>query len=386
MSRLLVPARGRRAALAASDRPTVERVSRAANTAVDDHSFERIVNDLVQGFSEEVAIVDEDWTIIAVNDAWRHMVHVAGYPELQPGINYRDFLATFAMQGQQPAIAVLKGIQEIDAGRADKFQTAYAGLNEWEGRTIELRINRVHIDGRSLATIARHDLTAAAELRSLREQFTSAVLEGQAAERRRFGRELHDSTAQLLTAVKLVVGTLLQKEPTHDSVPLLKELQELVSEAQREVRAVSYLAHPPALENVSLVEALSALVRGFASRTGINASFQKKGKAVRLSSTAKSALYRIAQESLANVFRHAKATSAQVLIIFRKSVVHLVITDDGIGISRQTIAGSGRAGVGLLGMRSRLAEVGGRLTIRRLDSGTSVCASLPIKRNERATS
>jgi two-component system, NarL family, sensor kinase len=349
----------------------------------DDDFFAQTVNDLVRGFSEQVAIVDEDWKIVAVNDPWRQMVRVAGYPQLRPGIDYRDFLTTFAMKDHPPAIAVLKGINEIAAGRTDKFQTTYAGVDEWAGRTIELRINRVHIYGRALATVARQDLTAAAELRSLREQFTSAVLESQAEERRRFGRELHDSTAQLLTALKLVVGTLLQKAPPQDSVPLLEEMQELVNEAQREVRAVSYLAHPPALENVSLVEALTQLAGGFANRTGVSASFHQEGKAVRLSPAAEGALYRIAQESLANVYRHAKATNAQVALIFRKSVVHLAISDDGIGISRQTLAGAGRAGVGLSGMRSRLAQVGGRVSIRRLDRGTVVLASMLIDTKEK---
>ncbi|HYX47404.1 MAG TPA: sensor histidine kinase, partial [Sphingomicrobium sp.] len=306
---------------------------------------------------------------------------IAGYPELAPGANYRDFLATFAMKHDHPtAIAVLKGVHEIDAGQCETFQLTYDGVNEWEGRSIEFRINRVRIDGRAVATIARHDVTAAADLRRLQEQFTAAVLESQAEERRRFGRELHDSTAQLLTAARLVVGSLLQKSPASDSLAMLEELKQLVGEAQQEVRSVSYLAHPPALEKMSFVEALRFLVEGFADRTGLNISFQKRGKAVPLQPTAESALYRIAQESLANVHRHAKATHAEVLLIFRKSIAHLVIADDGIGISRQTLAGSGRAGVGLMGMRSRIAEVGGRLRIRSLDPGTAVWASMPFER------
>jgi signal transduction histidine kinase len=335
---------------------------------------------LVQGFSEQVAIVDEDWTILAVNEAWRQMVRVAGYPQLVPGTDYRDFLATFASQGHDTAAAVLKGVQEIDAGLTDTFRLTYAGVDEWEGRTIELRLNRIHIDGRALATLSRQDLTAAAQLRALQEQFSGAVLASQAEERRRFGRELHDSTAQLLTAAKLVLGNLRRKMPESDSLALLKELEGLVSEAQKEVRSVSYLAHPPALEKMKLVAALRTLVRGFGDRTGLKASFQQRGRAVRLPPATESALYRIAQESLANVHRHAKATHVQLLVIFRKSIVHLVVNDDGIGISQQTAQGAGRAGVGLSGMRSRLAEIGGRLSVRRLDPGTAFCASIPIRK------
>ncbi|HEX4799805.1 MAG TPA: histidine kinase [Sphingomicrobium sp.] len=377
MSLELKSARG---ALAISNDYAAEIASNAGKAAVEDQFFTETVNDLVQGFSEEVAIVDADWTIIAVNDAWQQMVRVAGYPELVCGTNYRDFLTTFASKRHSPAIAVLNGVHEIDAGRREKFQLTYDGVNEWEGRTIELRVNRVHIDGRALATIARQDVTAAVELRRLQEQFSAAVLESQAEERRRFGRELHDSTAQLLTAAKLVVGTLLQRSATSDSLALLEELKELMSEAQQEVRSVSYLAHPPALQKMSFVPALKTLVKGFGDRSGLEASFQKKGRAVRLSRTVSSALYRIAQESLANVHRHAKATCVQVSVIFRKSMVHLVVADDGIGISNQTLAGAGRAGVGLMGMQSRLAEIGGRLRLRRLGCGTMVCASMPIRK------
>lgn len=362
-----------------------ENLSRAGQSTLsladaEDQSFAETLDRLVHGFSEQVAIVDEHWVIVAVNDAWRSMVRVAGYPELEPGTNYENFLATFAAKDHEPAITVLKGMRDVAAGRTDSFQHTYAGVNEWEGRTIELRIQRVQIDGRALAIISRHDVTAAAELRSLQERFSSAVLESQAEERRRFGRELHDSTAQLLTAAKLMVGTLLQKPPTPDSASLLEELKELISEAQREVRSVSYLAHPPALENANLLDALRALVRGFGERTGLKASFQKKGKPFRLPRTVESALYRIAQESLANVHRHAKATRVQVIISFSKMMVHLVVIDDGIGISLQTLAGAGRAGVGFMGMRSRLAEIAGRLSVRRLDPGTAVCASIPLRK------
>jgi signal transduction histidine kinase len=357
---------------------TTEPVIELPEAAGGSAAIAQTLNELVRGFSEQVAIVDEDWTIVAVNDAWKQMIHVAGYPELTPGTNYRDFLKAFTLRGHENAVAVMNGVNAIDAGESNSFQLTYAGIDQWEGRMLRLRINRLHIEGRALATITRQDITDSVELRRLREQFSSCVLESQAEERRRFGRELHDSTAQLLTSMGLLLFTLKHRSPRIDSLGVVEELRELVSEAQQEIRSACYHAHPPALDKMSLADAVKALVEGFARRTGLRISFQQRGNAIRLSRVGEGALYRIAQEGLANVHRHAKAERVRVCIFFTKSVARLVIIDDGIGISPATLAGSRRAGVGLSGMRSRLEEIGGRLSIRRLTPGTAVCASVSI--------
>ena len=147
--------------------------------AVGNAALAQTLAELVRGFSEQVAVVDEDWTIVAVNDAWKQMIYVAGYPELRPGTNYRDFLQTFSRRGHENAIAVMKGVNAIDAGENDSFHLSYAGVGPWDGRMLQLRINRLHIMGRALATITRQDITDSADLRRLREQFSSSVMESQ---------------------------------------------------------------------------------------------------------------------------------------------------------------------------------------------------------------
>lgn len=368
----------RRSAATSSANPT-EAITERTDTPADSATFAQTINELVRGFSEQVAVVDEDWTIIAVNDAWKQMIQVAGYSELRPGTNYRHFLKTFAQRGHENAIAVMKGVNAISADETESFELTYAGVDQWEGRMLQLRINRLHVEGRTVATITRQDITDTANLRRLREKFSSSVLECQAEERRRFGRELHDSTAQLLTSARLLLFALKQKSHGAESLGVVEELQKLVSEAQQEIRSVSYLAHPPSLEKMSFADAVQTLAQGFARRTGLHLSFQQRGQAVRLSRVSESALYRVAQEALANVHRHAKAEHVRIGIHFKKSTAHLIIADDGVGISPQTLAGRGSAGVGLLGMRSRLEEIGGRLSVRRLAAGTAICASVPIR-------
>jgi signal transduction histidine kinase len=127
---------------------------------------------------------------------------------------------------------------------------------------------------------------------------------------------------------------------------------------------------------MDLTDALRALVEGFGRRTELNATFEVEGGPFALSEAAVHALYRVAQEALSNVYRHARAKSATVRLCSRGSHAHLIITDDGVGLSDETLAGRGTAGVGLSGMRSRLTEIGGRLTVNRLSPGTAVIASV----------
>lgn len=189
-------------------------------------------------------------------------------------------------------------------------------------------------------------------------------------------RELHDSTSQLLTGISLLLGRLERNLPDSDALGLLEEMHELVSETQQSIRSISYLAVPPSLEKLGLVGAMKSLAEGFARRTGLEISFEVQGKEVALGGAAENALYRTLQEALSNVYRHAAANLVQVALCYRDRASHLTITDDGIGISSETLAGSGTAGVGLASMRTRLSEVGGRLSLRRLFAGTAVIASV----------
>jgi signal transduction histidine kinase len=348
----------------------------ATDSRASDPSLNRSMAALVEGFSEQVAIVDERWTIIAVNEAWKRMIRLTGYPELTVGTNYRAFLASFSSKGHANASVVLRGLDAIDAGETSSFEHIYAGTEEWAGRTLQLRINRLHLHRRSLATVARQDITDAIELRRLREEVSSSVLDGQAEERRRFARELHDSAGQLLTGIGLLLTNLEAKSPASDTAGTVRELRDLVVEAQQEIRAISYLAHPPALETMGLAQATRSLVQGFGRRAGLQASFEQHGIAERLSHAAEIAFYRIVQEALANVHRHSNASRVRVTLIFRPRATHLVIADDGVGVAREKV--DGMDGVGLSGMRSRLKEIDGRLSVRRLDPGTVVVGSLPL--------
>jgi signal transduction histidine kinase len=144
---------------------------------------------------------------------------------------------------------------------------------------------------------------------------------------------------------------------------------------QQEIRAFSFLAHPPSLTRTSLAIALEDLVNGFKARTGleIEVDIASGGE---VSGSVEAAIYRVSQEALANIHRHANAKRATFRLIARDRYLHLVIRDDGRGFASDPL-NPRRMGVGVMGMEERVRELGGRLTIRDSDLGTDLTVTFP---------
>ena len=332
---------------------------------------------LIDDLPEQIALLDANCTILAVNRAWRATVAEHGYETLEPGFNYRDFCDAMAAEGFQPAVEARLGLDEICSGRRDSWELIYNGRDHWGCRDYRITFHRMQVGERRMISVTRLDVTELVELRRARQVAGQAIMETQGLERQRLARELHDSTAQSLVAVSLLLGRLKQQYEGKECLALVDELEGLIGEAQQEIRSISYLAHPPALAELGLLEAMKSLTVGFGRRTNLLATFDVVGDPVPLSAAAEGTLYRIAQEGLSNVHRHAAGTRVRVLLCFRSSVIHLIIADDDTGTSDRTLGELARTGVGIASMRARLSELGGRLSIRRLAPGTAVAASLP---------
>jgi two-component system, NarL family, sensor kinase len=337
-----------------------------------------LLDELVAGFCEQVAIVDENWMIVSVNGAWKQMIKVGGYPELVPGTDYKDFLETFALRGHENAATVLAGVMAIDGGETDSFEFVYAGVDQWEGRTLQLRLHRLSIAGNVVTTIARQDVTDSVEVDRVRRDCTAAILNSETEARQRLTRELHDSTAQVLTSIGLLLSTLKRKRAPLNYTDTVDDTLGLLDQATRQIRSMAYLAHAPDVCELGIARALESLASGFGRRAQLDISFEVHGTRTQLPPPLKTAVYRIAQEALSNAHRHAHAKHVKVGLVFRKAALHLVVADDGAGVPDEILAGKERAGVGISGMRLRLAEIGGRLSIRRLDHGTAIVATVPL--------
>jgi two-component system NarL family sensor kinase len=221
-------------------------------------------------------------------------------------------------------------------------------------------------------------LQRTAELQNL----SLRLLKVQDEERRRLSRDLHDTTGQTLAALKISVSFLQEncKEDAPKAV-LVSEVVELANQAIQEIRTMSYLLHPPLLDEVGFACAAEWYIEGFAKRSGVNVSLDFAAGQERLPMSVEIALFRVLQESLTNAHRHSGA--AQVSVCFQHELENIIleIRDDGCGIPAERLIRlretSAETGVGLAGMRERMNELNGELQIESDESGTTLRAIVP---------
>lgn len=208
------------------------------------------------------------------------------------------------------------------------------------------------------------------------------LLRAQDAERRRIGRELHDSAGQYLAALQMNLDTLIHdKEQTSPAGRLkLSESLALVHQCSAEIRTLSYLLHPPLLEDAGLAPTVRWFVEGFSKRSGIQVTIEMQSDIGRLNSSIELALFRIIQECLTNTHRHSNSKTASIRIDLADGTLVLTITDEGVGIPPGQLSRMAKgSGVGIAGMGERLSDLGGTLQIKSDSTGTVVTASIPIK-------
>ena len=221
------------------------------------------------------------------------------------------------------------------------------------------------------------------ELRCLSGQ----LLRSQDEERRRIARDLHDSTGQDLVALATMLGQLRSSIPSVDrkSARLLSECKTLADKCIRDVRTLSYVLHPPLLDEAGLVEALRDYAGGFTRRSGIQVELEVSPRVGRMERDVEMALFRVVQESLTNIQRHSGSQLAKIRI-HRNSDLTLEISDLGRGLSAGIQRGKEglrfEVGVGIPSMHERVKLIGGRLEIDSSSHGTTVRVTIPLGGDE----
>jgi two-component system NarL family sensor kinase len=330
-------------------------------------TFQQIVN----GLREQIALLDDQWTILAANPAWTRTARLYGYDALIAGTNYLEFCSARANEGHTPARLVADGIREMERSGDTSFTFTYHGKDRWEGHSFQICIDRFEVDGRRYASTTRYEVTELVHLRQMREEFSHSLIQHQGVERRRMAREVHDSTMQLLAGMGLSLVQLKRSRHSKAAHTTIEEIEKLLADAQRELRAMAYLAHAPEVSELGLARALRQLAGGFGKRTGLTIALQIDDPPP-LSTAAQVAIYRMTQEALSNIHRHSRATDAVVGLHLRRSTVFVVVADNGVGVPQRL-----RKGVGLSSMHDRIEELGGRLMIRAGNPGTVLIASIP---------
>jgi signal transduction histidine kinase len=225
----------------------------------------------------------------------------------------------------------------------------------------------------------------AAEVTAARSGVMSAhLMHVQDEERRRVARELHDSTAQSLAGLMMNMNSLSRM--LHKSDPkilaMLAESRSLADESVREIRTISYLLHPPLLEDAGLASAMRWFADGFGTRSGIAVKLVLPTELPRLVGHLELALFRIAQEALTNVHHHSGSKSARVQISVTSSKIILAVSDRGKGLPSDVWKSDGgickAAGVGIASMRERARQLGGTLEFNSSRRGTTLRAVLPL--------
>ena len=215
------------------------------------------------------------------------------------------------------------------------------------------------------------------------QQLSVRLMTLQDDERRHLARELHDSAGQYLAAIQMNLGSL-HRSPAIVGADKAKvaDAMDLAERCSSEIRTLSYLLHPPLLDELGLSSALAAYVDGFAKRSGIAVQLEISEDFGRLPTETEMVLFRVVQQSLANIHKHSGSARAYITVNLAGPVVLLKIWDHGQGISAailKVISTSGlHAGVGLTGMRERVIDLGGSFAIDSSLQGTTIDVKLPF--------
>jgi signal transduction histidine kinase len=238
----------------------------------------------------------------------------------------------------------------------------------------------------AIGTTLAHAIEAKQSRERLRE-VTARLLSLQDDERRRLARELHDTTGQNLSMMIVDIDFLGREEiPSTEARAKLAECGELARRSLAEVRTFSYVLHPPLLEELGVFPALRQFVEGFSERSGILVNLDLPAGTLRMPLDIETTIFRVVQESLANVHKHSHASKATIRIALHPAEIAITVEDDGSGLPAaiENVSYPTKVGVGIGSMRERVRQCGGRLQLHSHGVGTQLQVSLPLQQTQPA--
>jgi two-component system, NarL family, sensor histidine kinase FusK len=249
---------------------------------------------------------------------------------------------------------------------------------------LQLFLAVLSISGLALSAVINERTRAESALRSL----SGRLMRIQDDERRRLARELHDSSGQHLVALQMNLSALSRhiSHPDADCSGLLLDCQQILNRVVKEIRTLSYLLHPPLLDETGLGSALQWYVDGLAQRSNVKIELHLPEDLGRLSQELETAIFRIVQECLTNIHRHSGSATARISLAVQRDQLVLIVCDQGRGVRPELLgdpaASPSSFGVGIRGITERVRELGGRIRIKNAMPGTIVKVVLPLRRRE----
>ena len=266
--------------------------------------------------------------------------------------------------------------------RAVPLRDPRGSILKWYGTCSDIH------DSKLLEQSIRENATELERMVDLRtvelRRLSSRLMTMQDEERRRIAREIHDGLGQELAAAKMILDGILSKDSSPTIRQAATDSSKLVERAITQVRTISHLLHPPLLDEVGLVSALRWYLEGLSERSGIEIHLDVDPPDLgRLKPELETAIFRIIQEALTNMFRHSGARNGRVSLIGREGNFVVTVRDDGKGIEEQVIQFRPESvGVGIGGMRQRVTELGGRLRLANANPGTIIEVVIPSRQQE----
>jgi signal transduction histidine kinase len=278
------------------------------------------------------------------------------------------------MPDRQPLL--LLAIEDISE------RTKMAAVLQQAHDELEQRVQERTSELAQMNAALQNEMNEHQQAEQARQLLLRQLVTAQEEERRRIARELHDQMGQDLTVLMLGLKAIRDAAPTCSLQQQIEPLQALATQIGREVRTLALQLRPPALDDLGLVATLANMVEQWSAQVLIAVDFHTSGlEQERLSWPIETALYRLVQEALTNVLKHAKATSVNLIIDRRSDAVHMILEDDGIGFDVTAVRQQAHVNhrLGLIGMQERVAQLGGTLTIESaVSGGTSIFVRLPL--------
>jgi signal transduction histidine kinase len=320
----------------------------------------------IEALTAPVAILAGSGVVLGTNEAWRAASTDEDGACCPEGENYLDWQRT--MQDDIADATLMRGMSRVLAGAQKRFERSRR-----LSAATELNISVRRVDG---AVPARFLVTHVFVSGSAAEEVEERVLAAQIEERERIATELHDSVGQNLVCLGLGLTRLRRlTQPDSEIAGVVGDMSALLQEAHAEIRTISFLLQPPWLEERGVFsKAVCDLVAGFGRRAGLQATVEAQ-EIPSLCRGRQLTLFRILQEALVNIHRHARADTVTVELVKLGRQVVLTVRDNGRGmLAAEGVAPN--AGVGILGMRARLRKWGGDLRIVTGPEGTTLVAKL----------
>ena len=355
----------------------IEDLKRAEDARRQIEEQHRIV---VETATEAVVSIDQDSQVLFVNPA---TTRIFGYESAE-------------LIGQSLTMVMPEFLRKLHAAGLQRYLTTGQRHINWQGTElfglrkngeefpVDVSFGEVRKEGRSIFTGFIRDITERKRFEEELRRLSGQLLRLQDEERRRIARDLHDSTGQDLVALATTLSQL------HASIPssgrklrkITSQCQALADRCVREVRTLSYVLHPPMLDEAGLEDALRHYAAGFGERTGIEVELEISPRFGRMTPEAELALFRVVQESLTNIQRHSGSLQAKIRMNRAPRKITLEVSDKGSGIPRNLRRRDRELhfslGVGIPSMHERVKLIGGQLDIESSSSGTTVRVTIPV--------